>query len=177
MITPENIPDSNKQTCSLGHNRIKQAETLIASIQQQIDEAKTLGKDTTGCENLLAQAKEALEKASMYFTGKNCIPANNLAVKAIELLTKSEECIKNAKNLSDNSKYEGSGGNDLSTNGKNQGKSDKDVEIKKIVPKKIEPEEVVFNSQKKNHSSLFFILIIFAAALSLVYLGYRKRVS
>ena len=59
------------------------------------EKAKAEGKDTTACEELLRQAKEALEKASMYFAEANYIVANYWAMQALKLLEESRECVEN----------------------------------------------------------------------------------
>jgi M6 family metalloprotease-like protein len=85
----------NKQLRPLSDYRIKRAEKLKSDVEELIEKAKTEEKDTTECENLLNQAKEALKKAHMYFTGTNYVAANNWAIKAIELITKAKECLEN----------------------------------------------------------------------------------
>jgi hypothetical protein len=87
------VSNEIKQMCSLSRNRIRQIEDLLLDIQKLIDEAQAEGKDTAACEALLAQAKEAYERAQMYIAG-NCIASNNLAIKAIELLEKARKCLE-----------------------------------------------------------------------------------
>lgn len=82
------------EICPLSQYRIEKAEDLVAVNQELIDKAKAEGKDTTECEELLEQAKEALEMAKMYSTGKNCCAANYWAVKAMNLLYECKECVE-----------------------------------------------------------------------------------
>lgn len=85
----------NQQLRPLSHYRINRAEELMTTVQELIDNAEAEEKDAAKCKNLLNQAKEALEKAYMYFAGTNYVAANNWAIKAIELLTKAKECLEN----------------------------------------------------------------------------------
>lgn len=84
----------NKYMCSLSRNRLRQVGDLLVEIQQLIEGAQAEGKNTTECENLLEKAKEAYEKAQMLIPG-NCIASNNLALRALELLKKTRECLEN----------------------------------------------------------------------------------
>jgi hypothetical protein len=88
-------PDYNQMMRPLARENIKKAEVLILACEEAIDEAKAEGKDTAECEELLKQAKEALEKAYMYFAGGNYTAANYWAVHAIKLLTKCREYLEN----------------------------------------------------------------------------------
>ncbi|KYK28282.1 MAG: hypothetical protein AYK19_21025 [Theionarchaea archaeon DG-70-1] len=90
-----NASNTNQQIRSLSQTHIREAEDLIPEIQQLIDEAKAEGKDTAEYEKLLEQAKEALEKAYMYFAGGHYIAANYWAMQAIELLFECKECLEN----------------------------------------------------------------------------------
>lgn len=92
--TPSNEADSNKQMRPLSDYRIKEAENLMQIVQELTEKAKTEGKDIVECEKLLERAREELEKAYMYFAGANYIAANNSAIRAIELLEKSKECLE-----------------------------------------------------------------------------------
>ena len=81
----------NDQLRPLSQHHIQQAEDLVTSIQQLIDRAKAEGKDIAESQELLDQAKKALEKANRYFAGGHYIAANYWALQAIELLTECKE--------------------------------------------------------------------------------------
>lgn len=93
--TPANRSNPNQQMRPVSQTHIKEAEDHIPYTEELIEEAKAEGKDTTECEELLEQAKEALEKAYMYFAGGNYIAANYWAMQAIEFLEKCRKCLEN----------------------------------------------------------------------------------
>ncbi|MBU7012514.1 MAG: hypothetical protein HXS46_17675 [Theionarchaea archaeon] len=93
--TPANRSNPNQQMRPVSQTHIKEAEDHIPYIEELVEEAKAEGKDTTECEELLEQAKKALEKAYMYFAGGNYIAANYWAMQAIEFLEKCRKCLEN----------------------------------------------------------------------------------
>lgn len=84
-------PDINKMMYPLALENVRKAESLILACQEAIENAPP-DKDITRCEELLEQAKEALEKARMCSAGENYIAANFWAIRAIELLKECIEC-------------------------------------------------------------------------------------
>lgn len=92
---PRSVPNFNQQIRPLSRTHIKEAEDLVLVVQKKIDEKKAEGKDTKEAENLLNQAKEALEKAYTYFAEGNYIAANTWASRALQLLAKCMEILKN----------------------------------------------------------------------------------
>lgn len=89
MVLPP--PDINKMILPLALENVRKAESLIPACQEAIENAPP-DKDVTGCEELLKQAKEAIEKARMCSAGENYIAANFWAIRAIELLRECIEC-------------------------------------------------------------------------------------
>jgi uncharacterized repeat protein (TIGR01451 family) len=87
--TPTASSNVNQQMRPVSQTHIRQAEEHMLVIQHLLNEVRGQGKDTAEAENLLEQAKEALEKAYMYFAGSNYIAASYWAMQAIRLL---EEC-------------------------------------------------------------------------------------
>lgn len=92
-VAVQEPPDYNEMMYPLALQNIKKAEALVHKCEEAIRNANG---DTTECEKLLAEAKDALEKAYTYFAGGSYIAANYWAVKAIMLLEQCIECAENS---------------------------------------------------------------------------------
>jgi subtilisin family serine protease len=77
-------PLVNKWVRTLAQNRIKNAESLREEAYNYLEKVKEKGLDTSDSEIKLKEADELLEKAKI-MVQNNPIPANNFAIKAIEI--------------------------------------------------------------------------------------------
>ena len=95
MIYSEKPPTYGKSFCPLSKYNIGLAEELSVTVQDLLNQARTLDADISEVEELIARAHELLEKAKAFCeNSQNCIAGNVLAIEAQNLLLQAKELLE-----------------------------------------------------------------------------------